>query len=127
MSELLIIRTIAKVQFNNQIDKGNEFIAKIDNVGEINNQDELHKALENEVTWSQENDSMLRTIFDDTLLAEEYVKIEASVIDSNQSLMHNKNSLRDTIKRKVDWLSSLLNRLDDIPESVRVPNRGPIG
>lgn len=121
VSKIQIIKTIAKVEFKRQIDRGQELINQLTAIGSICAPQKFAEVREGQRKWSDKTDSLLKRFFEDDSLAMEYQALEIGALDENRSLLENWKSLRDALERKLTWLRNLVGRIDEFAQSERTP------
>ncbi len=114
--KLRMNKTIAVVNIGNHIDIAKGFLGKLNEPGFFDSYENKVEFGNDLNVWLQDTVSLLGRIFDDTSLVEEYKELNDLSINDDESWTNNKNRLRKNIDERVEWLSNLANRLDELPE-----------
>jgi predicted nucleotide-binding protein len=110
---LLTLRTDAYKKINNQIEIGNNIQKTI-----INSHEELEEARKEFVKWNSYNLELLKRLFDNESIANEYSKGSGFAILAALPLQGEINQFRVRVGRLITNLESIQGKLDLIPESI---------
>lgn len=92
----------------------------------FNSQQALEQAINDENKWSEYNSELLKRLFDNFTIANEYVSSSFAYAYLGSYTFHGEvNNFRQEIGRKITKLESILERLDLIPE-LNSPSTKPL-
>lgn len=111
-------REAARQKIQSQIEKGEPY-RKIS----INSEKKLEELDAERQKWSDYNFELLRRLFDNQVIADEYnAYIRVGVISLDPSLQEQIEDFYQQMNTCITYLESIRNRLELIPESHRVPS-----
>ncbi len=117
---LLVPRSEAEDRIREQIRKGraiiDEPVSELDQL--IRGQEKLEQAKTECSKWSQYNIELLKCLFDTDSIANGYARLDVLLLVNTKRLP----DLRKRIEKDIAQLESILERLDLIPESTKVPH-----
>lgn len=109
--ELLVSKEDAEAKINDRIEKGKELLSR-----QINSWDQLESVRKDYYKWSDYNEEMLKRLFSNDSLANEYRSFFGAVIAGGPpSLGDEIKDLNTDIKEKIHRLESIRERLELIP------------
>ena len=114
MTEIKIIKSIAERRIDTHVYEGQLLLEGL-------TFDSLSKTKEAHDRWTRNVAHDLDTWFSDKTLVDEFR--EGSLIPSNEDDSHadGKTGLAETLKRQLEWLSSLARRVPDFPQAHNTP------
>ncbi len=107
---LLISREQAKSKISDRIEEGRKLLNT-----HITTEDELQEAKSLESIWSSRNEEMLRRMFDNESIAEEYVGTLMGGV-FHHYLSDKVHDFQRNIRISITRLQTILGKLDEIPE-----------
>ena len=113
LPSLIVPRNAAKQKIDEQIQKGREL-----NNLTINSQKELEASRAERSKWSSYNTELLKRIFDNTSIADEYDRFYGGAILMDPSLADLVKDFHHDMSDSISRLESIQNRLDLIPEII---------
>ena len=108
---LLEPRGSAHWKIQEQIERGREFLER-----SIYSSKELEKARVEQSKWSKYNKELLMRLFDNSVMADEYDTVYASVVITNPSLSDMINEFQGSVNDSIVRLEAIRDRLELIPE-----------
>lgn len=114
--ELVVSRSDAALKIADRIGKGQALLSR-----EIHIWEELKIARTDYFKWSNYNAELLRRLFANNILADEYEAFYGASISPNPTLREDTIDLHDDIKDKIHRLESIAERLELIPEPSSTP------
>jgi hypothetical protein len=112
---LVVPRGEARERITHQIETGHGLISK--DVAAIKNEVDLDRARHESNKWSGVNDLLLKRLFDDQSVADEYSWFFGGAISRwEPALQEGIERLRGDIQKKIDRLEGILAKLDYYPE-----------
>jgi len=111
LPNLIVPRDSAKQKIKDQIEKGQKL-----NSVPINSQQELEKLRAERSRWSSYNTELLKRLFDNTSIADEYNRFYGGVLRIDSSFSELIDDFRDDMNDSINRLESIFDRLELIPE-----------
>jgi len=114
---LTVSRNEAKEQIEKRMEAGSELLS-----AQITNKTQLTEESEKYSTWNDYNMELLTRLFTSGDISEEYTGLATGLWVGQRSLSQDIEDLKGDIRSKIRNLSSIVERLELIPEEVNVKN-----
>jgi predicted nucleotide-binding protein len=109
---LLIPRDEARQKIQDRIDKGKQLYAR-----PIRSESDLELSRDERRKWSSYNVELLKRIFDNRSIADEYERFYGAVLPLNPSFSYIVDDFKKGMQDSISRLESIINRLELIPEN----------
>jgi len=117
--ELVVSREDAEAKIQDRLEKGNELLTR-----HISAWEQLEAARKDYYTWSDYNKELLKRLFTNETLAQEYEGIYFGVVGGTPTLAEEVRDFRGDVDIKIRRLESIKERLELIPVAKSVTSVG---